>query len=130
MSGVLRALSVEPPEDIVNTPKNTVATVKNIAAMMTTTNRSIGRLPEQFLPAPRWILARVFRAPPDAKLYAAVHTARPLGANAKEKLICCVATSLGGSIDAHLLTQVHIFQPNSACATLKTFAALRKKLKQ
>ncbi len=27
MSGVLRVLSAEPPEDIVNTPKNTVATV-------------------------------------------------------------------------------------------------------
>jgi hypothetical protein len=54
----------------------------------------------------------------------------PLGANAKEKPICCVAIALGGSIDAHLLTQVHIFQRNSACATLKTFAALRKKLKQ
>src|ERR1700736_3310772 len=67
MSGVLRVLSVEPPPDIVNTPKNTVATVKSIAAMMTTTNRSIVRLPEQFLPAPHWILARVFRAPLTAK---------------------------------------------------------------
>jgi hypothetical protein len=130
MRGVLRVLSVEPPEDIVNTPKNTVATVKNIAAMMTTTNRSIVRLPEQFLPAPRWILARVFRAPPAVKLSAAVHTKRPLGANPEEKPICCVAISLGGGIDAHLLTQVHIFQRNSACATLKTFVALRNKSKQ
>jgi hypothetical protein len=52
MSGVLRVLSVEPPADIVNKPKNTVATVKSIAAMMTITNRSIVRLPEQCLPAP------------------------------------------------------------------------------
>src|SRR6267154_5069084 len=131
MSGVLRVLSVEPPEDIVNTPKNTVATVKNIAAMMTTTNRSIVRLPEQFLPAPRWILARVFRAPPGAKLYAAVHTRRSLGgANSRETLICCTAISQGGGLNAHLSTQVHIFQRNSACATLKTFVALRNKSKQ
>src|SRR5260370_36862768 len=74
MSGVLRVLSVEPPPDIVNTPKNTVATVKSIAAMMTTTNRSIVRLPEQFLPAPHWILARVVAAPCAAKWHAAVHT--------------------------------------------------------
>jgi hypothetical protein len=130
MSGVLRVLFAEPPEDIVNTPKNTVATVKNIAAMMTTTNRSIVRLPEQFLPAPRRILARAFPAPPGAKLYAAVHITSRWAPTQREKLICCVAISLGGSIDAHLLTQVHIFQRNSAYATLKTFAALRKKLKQ
>src|SRR4029077_1478181 len=67
MSGVLSVLSVEPPPDIVNTPKNTVATVASIAAMMTTTNRSIVRLPEQVLPAPHRILARGFRAPLTAK---------------------------------------------------------------
>src|SRR5258708_21581444 len=105
MSGVLRVLSVEPPPDIVNTPKNTVATVKSIAAMMTTTNRSIVRLPEQFLPAPRSILARVFRAPLAAKLDAAVHTKRrwaPI-----QGLICCVPIAPGAKInpDAHLPTQ-------------------------
>jgi hypothetical protein len=58
-----------------------------------------------------------------------VHTKRPLGANSKEKLICCVAIPLGAGIDPHLPTQMHIFQRNSACATLKTFLAQRNKLK-
>jgi hypothetical protein len=48
MSGVLKLLSVEPPPDIVNTPKNIVATVTSIVTMMTTVNRSMIRLPEFF----------------------------------------------------------------------------------
>jgi hypothetical protein len=60
-----------------------------------------------------------------------VHTKRsPGGRNTMETLICCVAISLGGGIGAPLLTQVHIFQRNSACATLKPFVALRNKSKQ
>src|SRR6267154_1951344 len=117
MSGVLRVLSVEPPPDIVNTPKNTVATVKSIAAMMTTTNRSIVRLPEQFLPAPHWILARVFRAPLAAKSYAAVHTRRR--ALIKEGLICCVAIARGGKndADAHLPTQQCLCDTQDVCGS-------------
>jgi hypothetical protein len=94
MSGVLRVLFVEPPPDIVNKPKNTVATVKSIAAMMTTTNKSIVRLPEQFLPAPHWILARVIWSAALRKLYAAAHTQATLGADSREKLICCAAIYL------------------------------------
>jgi hypothetical protein len=51
-------------------------------------------------------------------------------ANSKEKLICCVAIPPGAGTDAHLPTQMHIFQRNSACATLKTFLAQRNKLRQ
>src|ERR1700732_71841 len=99
MSGVLRVLSVEPPPDIVNTPKNTVATVKSMAAMMTTTNRSIVRLPEQFLPAPHWILARVFRAPLWCETVCRSAHKKRLGADFKG-LICCVAIARGAKIDA------------------------------
>src|SRR5882672_12535923 len=96
MSGVLRVLSVDPPPDIVNTPKNTVATVKSIAAMMTTTNKSIVRLPEQFLPAPHWILARVVASAVASKIYAAVHKRAVGGTEFKRNLICCVAITLEG----------------------------------
>jgi hypothetical protein len=101
MSGVLRALSVDPPADIVNTPKNTVATVKSIAAMMTTTNRSIVRLPGQLLSAPHSILARVV-------------SSAACGENFMPQ---CTRETL-----------MHIFQRNSACATLNAAVALRNKL--
>src|ERR1700675_4526301 len=118
MSGVLRALPVELPADIVNTPKNTVATVKSIAAMMTTTNRSIVRLPEQFLPAPHRILARGFRAPLTAKTVCRSAHTKPLDADFKG-LICCVAIARGAKIDAgaHLPTQQCLCDTQDACGS-------------
>jgi hypothetical protein len=100
MSGVLRVLFVEPPADIVNKPKNTVATVKNIAAMMTTTKRSIVRLPEQFCQRRLQYYHALFQAPQAANGHAAAHTTSAV---------------------------MHIFQRNSACATLNTAVALRNK---
>jgi hypothetical protein len=94
MSGVLRVLFVEPPPDIVNKPKNTVATVKSIAAMMTTTNKSIVRLPEQFFASAALNISTRHLEHRVGKLYAAVHTQTTLGADSREKLICCAAISL------------------------------------
>jgi hypothetical protein len=54
----------------------------------------------------------------------------PPGRSLKGKLVCCVAIPRGAGIDAHLSTQMHIFQRNSAYATLKTFLAQRNKLRQ
>jgi hypothetical protein len=123
MSGVLRVLAVEPPEDIVNKPKNTVPTVKSIAAMMTTTNRSIVRLPEQFLPAPYLILARLVSSAACGELHAAVHTKWLFGADSRGTPICCTAIPPERQLDAHLPTQ------QCLCHT-ECGVALRNKLKQ